>query len=88
MFDQTRLLLLYIDRLTMKIAAPRNIIHCSATAALHTVEVNLVKINKKIVTDISENQSQPENVDGNPDRQHRVTSKAGSVRNLFLYNLD
>ena len=84
MFDQTRLLLLYIYRLTMKIAAPRNIIHCSATAALHTVEVNLVKI----VTEISEDQSQPENVDGNPDRQHRVTSKAGSVRNLYLYNLD
>ena len=84
MFDQARLLLLYIYRLTMKIAAPRNIIHCSATVALHTVEVNLVKINKKIVTDISEDQSQPENVDGNPDRQHRVTSKAGSVRNIYL----
>ena len=71
--------LLYIYWLTMKIAAPRNIIHCSATAALHTVEVNLEKINKKIVPEISEDQSQPENVDGNPDRQHRVTSKAGSV---------
>ena len=46
------MLLLYIYRLTMKIAAPRNIIHCSAKAALQTVEVNLVKIDKKIVTDI------------------------------------
>ena len=76
--------LLYISRLTMKIAAPRNIIHCCATAALHTVEVNLEKINKKIVPEISEDQSQPENVDGNPDRQHRFSSKAGSVRDIYI----
>ena len=29
-----------IVQITMKIAAPRNISHCSETAALHTVEVN------------------------------------------------
>ena len=40
--------------------------------------------NKEIVTEISEIQSQPENVDGNPDRQHRVSSKAGSVRDIYI----
>ena len=37
---------------TMKIAAPRNISHCSATAALQTVEVNLESIAMSLFDDI------------------------------------